>query len=174
MRARDLLALLVYGDEALGRGIPHLLGDADAALHPLSGLLRLVRRVALQLLHRLGLHAAGVAEVVPVPAPRRRRRGGEAIPAAEEGAPLVGRRRHGGGPRRSLLPPAIVGVGVEGVAAPRRLLGCEERSPPAHLENSLGQIPQQASFCAQMKLNWAKIIPRANLPRIHTPNPDSL
>lgn len=126
MRAPDLLPLLVDSDEGLGCGVPHLLGDLDAAMYPLRGLLGLVRGVALELLHRLAFHAAGVAEVVPVAAPRRGRRGGEPRlgpgpllrAAVEEGDPLVGRGgggRDGGGPRRPLLHPAVVGVGVEGV-----------------------------------------------------------
>lgn len=144
MGAVDLLPLLVDGDERLGRGVPHLLGDPDASLRAARGLLGLVRRVALQLLHGLALEAAGVAEVVPVvmvAAPRRRRGGGEepgpvagAGAGAQErgGGPLFFRGRHGGSPRRPSLPLlrlVVVGVGIERVGG--LLLGREEGSLPA-------------------------------------------
>jgi hypothetical protein len=122
--AVDLLALLVHGDECVGRGVPHLLCDLEAPLRPARGLLGLVRRVPLKVLHGLALEPARVAEVVPVVAAHRRRRVGR----GGEGG-LVGRGRHGGGPRRALLrPDVVVVVGVEGVGG-GLLLGREERRP---------------------------------------------
>jgi len=135
--AVDLLPLLVDGDERLGRGVPHLLGDPDAALRAARGLLGLVRRVALQLLHGLALQAAGVAEVVPVVMVGRGR-GEEPGPVAagaarERGAPSLLfvrlRGRHGGSPRRSPLRFVVVGAGIERVGC--LLLGREEGSLPA-------------------------------------------
>jgi hypothetical protein len=67
--------LLVDRNGGVGRGVPHLLGDLEAALRPARGLLRPVRRVTLQVLHGLGLQPARVAEVVPGVAAHRRRPG---------------------------------------------------------------------------------------------------
>ena len=67
VRAADLLPLLVQGDERVGRVLLDVLGDAQAALERVGGLLGLVRGVVLQLLHRLVLQPAGVAEPVLVP-----------------------------------------------------------------------------------------------------------
>lgn len=131
MRAVDLLPLLVDGDERLGCGVPHLLGDPDAPPRPARGLLGLVRRVALQLLHGLALKAAGVAEVVPVVMVGRGREEPASVAGAEErgGAPLLVRGRHGGRPRWPLLRFVVVGVGIERVGC--LLLGREEGSLPA-------------------------------------------
>jgi hypothetical protein len=152
--AADLLALLVHGDEGAGRGVPHLLCDLEAPLRPARGVLGLVRRVSLQVLHGLALQPARVAEVVPVVAAHRRSRvgrggGGEAVAGPEGG--LVGRGRHGGGPRRALVGRGRYGggprrallrldvvVGVEGVGG-RLLLGREERRPlGGHLRRRRG------------------------------------
>lgn len=96
VRAADLLPLLVQGDERVGGVLLDVLGDAEAAGERLGGLLGLVRGVVLELLHRLVLQPAGVAESVLVT--------------------LLG---VGGGlvrPRRLLRRLGLrVGVGVEGV-----------------------------------------------------------
>lgn len=62
----DLLALLLQGYHRVGGILLDVLGNTEAAVERVCGLLGLVRRVVLELLHRLVLQPAGVLESVLV------------------------------------------------------------------------------------------------------------